>query len=52
MTLLKSNQAETSTVLEVKGDANYYWADIDTTHVISHIDKLYNVQFSAILLIL
>lgn len=29
-----------------KGDANYYWADIDTTHVISHIDKLYNVQFS------
>ncbi|HDM1718450.1 TPA: virulence-associated protein E [Staphylococcus aureus] len=29
-----------------KGDTNYYWADIDTTHVISHIDKLYNVQFS------
>ncbi|CUY00383.1 virulence-associated E family protein [Staphylococcus epidermidis] len=27
-------------------DNNYYWADIDTTHVISHIDRYYNVQFS------
>ncbi|MEB7459325.1 phage NrS-1 polymerase family protein [Staphylococcus borealis] len=29
-----------------KDDKNYYWADIDTTHVISHIDRDYNVQFS------
>lgn len=29
-----------------KDDTNYYWADIDTTHVISHIDRFYNVQFS------
>lgn len=29
-----------------KDDTNYYWSDIDTTHVISHIDRVYNVQFS------
>ncbi|MFI8613125.1 VapE domain-containing protein [Staphylococcus capitis] len=29
-----------------KDDTNYYWADIDTTYVISHIDRYYNVQFS------
>ncbi|MCY1607083.1 virulence-associated E family protein [Staphylococcus pettenkoferi] len=29
-----------------KDDTNYYWADIDTTHVISHIDRVYHVQFS------
>lgn len=28
-----------------KGDTNYYWADIDTIHVIAHIDKLYNIHF-------
>lgn len=27
-------------------DNNYYWSDIDTTHVISHIDRGYNLQLS------
>ncbi|PTH61868.1 virulence-associated protein E [Staphylococcus agnetis] len=27
-------------------DTNYYWADIDTTHVISHIDRVHNLHFS------
>lgn len=29
-----------------KSDTNFYWSDIDTTHVIAHIDKQYNIQFS------
>ncbi|HCT0367076.1 TPA: virulence-associated protein E [Staphylococcus pseudintermedius] len=29
-----------------KDDTNYYWADIDTTHVISHIDRVHNIHFS------
>lgn len=29
-----------------KTDNNYYWSDIDTTHVIAHIDKSFNIQFS------
>lgn len=27
-------------------DTNYYWSDLDTTHVISHIDQCYNIHFS------
>lgn len=29
-----------------KSDTNFYWSDLDTTHVIAHIDKQYNIQFS------
>ncbi|PNZ07327.1 virulence-associated protein E [Staphylococcus equorum subsp. linens] len=27
-------------------DTNYYWSDMDTIHVKSHIDRCYNLQFS------
>ncbi len=29
-----------------KGDRNYYWSDLDTIQIKSHIDKRYNIQFS------